>query len=242
MYGFFFTFAAKKMKQISIITGGASGLGKALANALLNKGMNVCVVSRDAKKIVSAIQELPKGGADVVSYSGDVGDEAFVSHLFEDLKLQGYYVNYLYNNAGVALFGEAKEMNMAKIQKVFHTNTIGVMLMAYEACRSMNEGGTIINISSTSGLKGNPKESLYCASKWAVRGFTEALKAEYKGKDINVIGVYPGGMKTPFWSGDCGHCPDTSTWMDPAEVAEVIVQAVLRKETLCVKEITIERK
>lgn len=229
------------MNSISIVTGGSSGLGKAIACELLSKGINVCIVSRDEKKIARAVEEFPQQ-AEVLSYTGSVSDEAFVVGVFADLKKKGYYVDYLYNVAGVAIFGEASDMNSAKIQEAFDTNTIGVLVAAYEACRNMTEGGTIVNVISTAGLKGNPKETLYCATKWAVRGFTEAMKTEYKGKNIHFVGVYPGGMKTPFWTKDCGLYPDTSKWMEPIEVADVIVNAVLEKKSLYVNDITIERK
>ncbi|MDR3293876.1 MAG: SDR family oxidoreductase [Clostridiales bacterium] len=230
------------MKQISVVTGGSSGLGRAIASELIGKGINVCIVSRDAKKIKEAIAAFPKGQAEAIFYAGDVSDERFVIELFKNLNKDGYYVNYLYNVAGVGVFGKAKDMNLTKIQKAFQTNAIGLLLTTYESCRNMTDGGTIINIGSTASLKGNVEETLYCATKWAVRGFTEALKAEYKGKNIHFIGVYPGGMKTPFWTDDCGSNPDTSKWMEPSEVAEVVVNAVLEKKTLYVNDIVIERK
>ena len=231
------------MTKISIITGGSSGLGKSIAIDLIERGINVCIVSRGEKKIAEAIKEFPKGKATVLSYAGDVSDESFVTHLFADLKKKDYYVDYLYNNAGVAVYGEAKDMNLAKIRKAFDTNIIGALLMAYEACRNMSEnGGTIVNVASTAALRGNPKETLYCATKWGLRGFTEAMKIEFKGKNIHIVGAYPGAMNTPFWTDDCGLKLNITNWMDPTEVASVIVNCVLEKKTICVSDVSFERK
>ncbi len=227
------------MERISIVTGGASGLGLELTRELVSKNQNVCIIGRDAKKIENAIAQV---GGTVVGYSGDICDEIFVKNVFSDLAKRGYYVDYLYNCAGIGIFGAPVDMDIQKINSVINSNVVGLMCISYEACRNMIEGGTIINISSTAGLKGNAEESLYCASKWAVRGFTEAMKAYYKKKNIHVIGVYPGGMQTAFWKPDCGLNPDVSKFMDPAEVAKVIVFNVLERKTSYTADITIERK
>lgn len=227
------------MKQIAIVTGGSSGLGKELARELIKIGQDVCIIALDENKIQVTIKEL---GSHVIGYAGNVSDEAFIKQVFENLQSKGFYVNYLYNSAGIGIFGTPETMNIEKIHKVIDSNVAGLMCVTYEACRHMNNGGTIINIMSTAGLRGNPNETLYCASKWAVRGFTEALKAYYKKTNIHVIGVYPGGMNTPFWSPECGMNPDVSKFMDPHEVAKQIVFSVAEQKTMYVSDITIERK
>ena len=226
------------MKKISLITGGSSGLGLSVAKELVAQGYNVCIIGRNQEKLNNAVETVSKN---ILSYCGDIADESFIKYVFADLQEKGYYVDYLYNNAGIGYFGEPEKMNMENIQKVINTNVVGLMAMSYECCRNMTEGGTIVNIMSTAALKGNANETLYCASKWAVRGFTEALKAYYKGKKIHVIGVYPGGMKTPFWSPECGMSPNLAFFMEPDEVAKVIVFNVTERKTSYTADITIER-
>lgn len=226
------------MKKISIVTGGASGLGLELTRELVRKQQNVCIIGRDNKKIEHTIAEMQN----CIGYSGDLCDENFIKGVFSDLTSKGYYVDYLYNCAGIGVFGAPIDMDLQKVKKVMDSNVVGLMCISYEACRNMINGGTIINIISTAALKGNAEESLYCASKWAVRGFTEAMKAYYKKKNIHIIGVYPGGMNTSFWTADCGLNPDVSKFMDPSEVAKVIVFNVLERKTSYTADITIERK
>ena len=226
------------MKKISIVTGGASGLGKELVKGLLEKGMEVCVISRNESKILKMIKEIHH---EIIYYTGNIADENFVKHVFEDLTNKKYYVHYLFNCAGVAIFGEPKDMNLEKIQQSFQSNTVGLMLMTYEACKIMNYGGTIINIMSTAALKGNANESVYCASKWAARGFTEALQEYYKKSNIHIIGVYPGGMNTPFWTSDCGLNPNVEKFMKPEEVSKVILDTVMERDTSYTSSITINR-
>ncbi|MCU6720596.1 SDR family NAD(P)-dependent oxidoreductase [Porcipelethomonas ammoniilytica] len=226
------------MKNVSIVTGGASGLGKEVVRLLVQKGENVCIIARDITKIKNTVNEI---GGDVQYFAGDVSDESFITSVFSSLKENRYYVNYLYNCAGKGIFGAPEDMRLSQVMEVFNSNAIGLMNITYEACRNMTEGGTIVNVMSTAALKGNANESLYCASKWAARGFTEALRAFYKKSNIYIIGVYPGGINTPFWSPDCGLSPDVSKFMDPAEVAATIVQNVAEKKTMYSADITLER-
>ena len=100
----------------------------------------------------------------------------------------------------------------------------------------------IVNIMSTAALKGNKNETVYCATKWGEKGFTERLKMEYKGTSVKVIGVYPGGMNTNFWNDnrDYVSIEKANTFMNPVDVAKVILDNI-SYNTLKVSDITIER-
>lgn len=226
------------MKKVSIVTGGSSGLGKEIVRLLVKKGESVCIIARDINKIKDTVKEI---GGDIQFFVGDLSDEQFIASVFSSLKNNGYYVNYLYNCAGKGIFGSPEDMHYDQIVDVFNSNTIGLMVITYEACRNMTEGGTIVNVMSTAALKGNANESLYCASKWGARGFTEALRAFYKKSNIHIIGVYPGGINTPFWRPDCGLSPDVSKFMDPAEIADTIIQNTVEKKSMYSADITLER-
>ena len=232
------------MNNISIVTGGSSGLGLAIVNALLELDHKVCIIARDEEKIQATIASLGPLGKNVSYYAGSVADEEFVINVFADLSKRSYYCNYVFNCAGVGVFGNPYNMDFQKIMTAFMPNTIGLMTMSFEALRNMTEGGTIINVMSTAALKGLANESIYCASKWAARGFTESIQAFCKTMNKNkmhVIGVYPGGMKTPFWTPNCGQNPDTSSFMDPDEVAKDIVYFVLERKTSYHSSLVIER-
>lgn len=234
------------MKQIAIVTGGSTGLGYCIAQELANHGMDVCIVGRKARKLQQAQTQLAKKNAsrEILYFAGDVSDEAFVKDLFSQLKKDGRYVHYLFNNAGAGNFGAAEDNTKNRINVNFSASLIGLILMSSNALKAMKteKGGTIVNIMSTAALKGNPNESVYCAAKWGAKGFTEAIKVETKGTNIKVIGAYPGGLKTGFWSSECGMMPDVSTFMKPEEVAEVIVHAVMERSSMYVNDITIDRK
>ena len=101
----------------------------------------------------------------------------------------------------------------------------------------------IVNIMSSAALRGNKQESVYCATKWGERGYTESLKVAYKGTSVKVIGVYPGGMNTDFYKNSRDYVSEEkqSSFMNPAEVADVILQNVLNENNLTVADIVIER-
>jgi short-subunit dehydrogenase len=126
---------------------------------------------------------------------------------------------------------------------VFEANLKGMILLTSEILRITPEEEelTIVNIMSTSALFGRAEETIYCAAKWGARGYTEALRTELKGTKRNIIAVYPGGMRTDFWKVP-GQNRDISSFMDPAEVALKIVNAVLVSDKMLVTDITINRK
>ena len=227
------------MKDIAIVTGGGTGLGYALAAELVKEGLEVCIVGRRQEVLEQANAAL---GADVLCAAGDIADEVFVKDLYAGLDAQGKRVRYLFNCAGTGRFGAPEQNTRAMIDEAFDASLIGLILMSSNVLPYMQAGGTIVNIMSTAALRGKPKETVYCAAKWGARGFTEALKEAVKGTPVNVIGVYPGGMNTDFWSPECGASMDCSKFMDPRDVAEVIVHAVRQRPGMSVSDLTIDRK
>lgn len=232
------------MKKIAVVTGGGTGLGYCLSEELLKSGMEVCIVGRREEILCEAQSKLKKQYGDKIQYeAGDISDEEFVKNLFLKLNKKESYVQYLFNCAGTGRFGAAKDNTRAMIDAALEGSLVGLILMSSKALEAMeNEGGVIVNIMSTAALKGKANESVYCAAKWGARGFTEAIKEATKGTKTKVIGVYPGGMNTSFWSAECGASVDETKFMNPSEVAKVIMHAVLERENICVSDITIDRK
>lgn len=232
------------MKKIAMITGGGSGLGFCLSEELLKQGFEICLVGRTEEKLCEAQKKLTESyGARVQYAAGSISDEAFVKKLFADLGEKDNYVQYLFNCAGAGQFGPAEQITRAMIDTALDASLIGLILMSSAAVAAMKEeGGTIVNIMSTAALRGKANETIYCAAKWGARGFTEALKEAVKGSKTSVIGVYPGGMNTNFWSPECGMMPNREKMMNPQEVAEVIVHAVLERKGMYVSDLTIDRK
>ncbi|MCX6333147.1 MAG: SDR family NAD(P)-dependent oxidoreductase, partial [Bacteroidia bacterium] len=173
----------------------------------------------------------------------NIGNEADVKKTGNFLKENKIVTEYLFNNAGRGLSADITSATSELIDKVFEANLKGLILLTTGILKITPEKEelTIVNIMSTSALLGRDKESIYCASKWGARGYTEALRSELKGTKRNIIAVYPGGMKTEFYK-VANKDRDISEFMDPSDVAKKIVDAVLNADKLVVTDITINRK
>jgi uncharacterized protein len=233
------------MKKISVISGGTSGLGLEIADLLVKSGKNVLILGRHTDKLAAATSRLLKSNVNCITEAMvcNVGNEADVKEAGKFLKDNSYSVEYLFNNAGMGLFTKADKSTSALIDTIFEANIKGMILLTSQilGLTPEDEELTIVNIMSTSALLGRAEETIYCAAKWGARGYTEALRTELKGTKRNIIAVYPGGMRTDFWNIP-GQNRDISTFMDPAEVAGKIVNAVIVTDKMFVTDITINRK
>jgi short-subunit dehydrogenase len=233
------------MKKISVISGGTSGLGFEIANLLIKSGRNVLILGRNSEKLADASSKLRNASekSKTESLICNIGKEEDVRKVGEFLTSKSLTVEYLFNNAGMGLFTKAQNSTSILIDTLFEANLKGMILLTSEILRFTPEDEelTIVNIMSTSALLGRAEETIYCAAKWGARGYTEALRTELKGLKRNIIAVYPGGMRTNFWDIP-GQNRDISSFMDPAEVAEKIVNAVIVTDKMFVTDITINRK
>ena len=219
------------MENLVVITGGTKGLGLELVK-LFAKKEKVLVIAR------TKLNEI-KG---VLYEYGNLSDEVFLKNVYQKYS-KNYRISYLINNAASGSFGSPETNNKEKIDKVFEAGLIGLILNTTYAIPMLNnDGAKVVNILSTAALKGNVNESLYCAAKWGAMGYTESLKATYKGTKIKVISVCPGGMNTEFWSENRNYVSEekSAKWMNPEDVAKVIFENITNNH-LCVSNLVIER-
>ncbi len=209
------------MKSV-IITGAGSGLGKELALLFAGQGFHIILTGRTLDKLQSVEQEIHEAGGSAQSYTVDITQTKDISKLMT--QLQNHELYGLINNAGVGHFGPVNSLSAHDIQEMFETNTLGTIYMTQAVLSLLKEinEGLLMNIISTAGLKGKVNESVYVASKFAVRGFTESLQKELENTNIKVKAVYMGGMDTPFWD-ESDHIKDKSRLRSPKEVAAMIL-------------------
>lgn len=226
------------MRNVIVITGGTSGLGRELVKEAIKRGYFVCNLARnenDMNGLAVEFKENYKG------FTGDVTDEVFVRKSVNSIKNLGN-IFCLINCAEKACFKKAIDYNLNDINMSL-MGLKGMILCSTEVLKSKEEKDLkIVNIMSSAALKGNKNEAVYCSAKWGERGYTEALKAEYKGTSVKIIGVYPGGMNTNFWnnSRDYVSVEKAKTFMNPHDVACVILDNIAYNN-LTVSDITIER-
>lgn len=212
------------MKSV-IITGAGSGLGKELALLFAGQGFHIILTGRTLDKLQSVEQEIHEAGGSAQSYTVDITQTKDISKLMT--QLQNHKLYGLINNAGVGHFGPVNSLSAHDIQEMFETNTLGTIYMTQAVLSLLKEKneGLLMNIISTAGLKGKVNESVYVASKFAVRGFTESLQKELENTNIKVKAVYMGGMDTPFWD-ESDHIKDKSRLRSPKEVAAMILDHI----------------
>ncbi|SIS48681.1 SDR family NAD(P)-dependent oxidoreductase [Salimicrobium flavidum] len=201
-----------------IITGAGSGLGKALAKRYVRAGHTIYLSGRDEDKLRSARHEIESEGGVTDTVVCDVTEAASIQEMLKQVDT----VDLIINNAGVGIFGELSTYEEEDIDAMLNTNVKGTILLTQAAQPKLEaSGGRVLNIISTAGLKGKVNESVYCASKFAVRGFTESLHKEWEDKRIDATAVYMGGMNTPFWE-NSEHVSNPDKLRTPDEVAEII--------------------
>lgn len=207
------------MKKV-LITGGSSGLGKALAFQYAENGYEIIIVGRDIDKLIDTSNEMNDKGYRCNYISADICDIRSVKILSDTVKNSYGSICVLINCAGVAGFGPLESTDYESVDKVIDVNLKGTIFVIKELIEMIDD--RILNIISTAGLRGKVNESIYCASKFGLRGFTEAMQKEYENRDISFTAVYMGGMNTPFWD-NSDHIKDKSRLKDVAVIAEEII-------------------
>ncbi len=227
------------MKKIAIVTGGANGLGFELVKVLFKNNFFVCNVDKDERALQNIEKSLPHN---YKSFCGDVSDEEFVKTTVEEISKLGK-IEVLINCAGSPSFKIPTEYTAADVDLCFE-GLKGMIYFCTHVLKLIEEkGGKIVNIMSSAALRGNKQESVYCATKWAERGYTESLKAAYSGSKVQVYGVYPGGINTNFYknSRDYVSLEKQQTFMPANDLAEIIYENVFAEKKLVVEDLIINR-
>jgi len=186
--------------QIALVTGGGTGIGKAIAKAMLAEGAKVIIVGRKEEILKEAVAEL---GSDVEMMTCDVTQEDQVKKVYENIMSNHGKIDILINNAGMAAKAKSYEMNYDLWKKVVDVNLNGAFLCAREAMKIMvnQKSGRIINIGSISGQMSRPENAPYTATKFAIEGLTRALALDGRDHGVAVSVIHPGNAATNIWKG-----------------------------------------
>ncbi|RAK15558.1 short-subunit dehydrogenase [Anoxybacillus vitaminiphilus] len=206
-----------------VITGAGTGLGKELALEYAEQGNTIILTGRRLDPLLAVQQEIEQRGGNAFSYTIDIRNYENVKATVAEI-LKHHQVTCLINNAGVGYFGPFTSLTAEQIHDMIETNVKGTIFMtkAFLLYFHTIPKAKILNIISTAGLRGKVNESVYVASKFAVRGFSESLVKELEHTNISVTAVYMGGMDTPFWEGT-DHIKDRTRLRSAKEVARQII-------------------
>ena len=216
----------KLQNATALVTGGSSGIGRAIAQMLIDVGARVAITGRDEQRLMRAAQELK-----AFPIRADAASEADVERTYREVLREFGHLDILINNAGVGVFKNLVDMDRASFEAVFATNVTGAMLMGREAAKHFigRNSGNIVNISSTAGLRGAPGVTAYYASKFALRGMTECWRGELRKYNIRVFLVNPSEVLTNFGAVAGRPQPDNPTKLRSEDIAHA-VKAVLEMD------------
>ena len=183
---------------VAVVTGAGSGIGRALASRLARERMSLALADVDAAGLEETVRGLGSPSRAVSSHAVDVSDPKQVEQFAADVVQRHGRVTLLINNAGVAIYGTIEELSLAEIEWLVRVNFWGVVhgVKTFLPILRREPRAHIVNVSSIYGIISPAGQSAYCASKFAVRGFTEVLMHELEGTSIGVSCVHPGGVRT----------------------------------------------
>jgi len=215
-------------QKVAIVTGGGSGIGKAIARSLAAEGAKTVVAGRSMERLLQAVQEIGASGATVVPIPTDITDEVQVNSLFERTMDLFHRVDILVNNAGATDGAPLSEMSAEMWDKVIATNLRGPFLCTRSALRIMkNQGsGRILNIGSISAQRPRLNSAPYATSKFGLAGLTIVTALEGREFGVSACCLHPGNVRVESSAEELGAItgiPEYSSEprMEAEEIAEV---------------------
>jgi NADP-dependent 3-hydroxy acid dehydrogenase YdfG len=212
--------------KIAIVTGSSDGLGRQIALRLASEGVCLALVSRSLDKLADVQKEaLELGSPRVEIYQCDLRNKENVVDTVGRIVGDFGSVQILINNAGIwQKKGPLDEASLEDIENVIDTNLTGLIMMTHQVLPVLRRESeaAIINVSSRSGVEAKAGQSIYCASKWGVRGFTESLRVDLEGSGIRVAGIYQGRTATRLFEKARDNV-DLSVAIRPEDLANAIV-------------------
>lgn len=212
--------------QVCAVTGGAKGIGLATAQALLARGARVALLD---------LENVALDHPHALSIRCDVSRAADVQSAVNQITERLGPIDVWVNNAGLARHRWIPDYTEEEIDLMLAVNLKGTILGSQAALKAMipHKRGHIINVISTASLRGIPSETVYCAAKWGVRGFTQGLAEEAAAHRIRVTAILPGGVDTAFWDDASQRQAPKQLFLRPEHIANGIVSC-LEMDDFCV--------
>jgi 3-oxoacyl-[acyl-carrier protein] reductase len=220
----------------ALVTGGSSGIGRGIAQSLIESGARVAITGRDQKKLEQTAKEL---GAHPIQ--ADVSKEADVQRTMREALAKFGDLDILINNAGSGAFKKLVDLDLASFERTFATNVTGAMLMAREAAKHFisKNRGNIVNIGSTASHRGTANGTAYYASKFALRGMTECWRQELRKNNIRVMLVNPSEVITSFGAAAGFEQNDNPSKLRPEDIAHAVKSMLEIEDRGFITELTV---
>ncbi|MEO8971331.1 MAG: SDR family oxidoreductase [Ktedonobacteraceae bacterium] len=223
---------------VAVITGGASGIGFATAQELYERGAKIVLADINAQNLLQATERIglhkPEASDNVLGIPTDVTDYAQVEALMQQAVASYGRIDLVVASAGIGRGGTIDTFSVQDMRATIDINFMGVFHCVKAAIPTMRQqqSGYFVFMSSVAGKLGSPTLSGYCASKWAVRGFSTSLRVELYGSGIGITTVYPAFVDTPMFRQDVegAQLLQAEALLKPEQVAHEILQAVMEEK------------
>jgi short-subunit dehydrogenase len=185
----------------ALVSGASSGIGRAIALELGRHGADVVVMARREERLRQVAADIEAGGGRAEIVAGDVTDESVRDFALQRSRERFGGLDTLVNNAGIAATGRFEDASPDRLRRIFEVNFFAFVELTRAALPLLKEGRApiVVNVGSILGHVAIPSLSEYCAAKFAVRGFTESLRAELAPRGIDVLLVSPATVETEIW-------------------------------------------
>ncbi|GIM46321.1 clavaldehyde dehydrogenase [Collibacillus ludicampi] len=227
--------------QVVVITGASRGIGEDIALLFAKEGAKLVLVARNPEDLERIRgKALQSGAEDVLTVTADVSREDEVDVMAEVALARFGSIDILVNNAGVGFFKPVTETTLEEWKAMFDVNVTGVFLCTKAVLPAMMEKGSghIITVSSDVGRRTIANGAGYCATKFAVQAFTEALRKEIREKGIRVSNVLP-GMTDTYFAGSMRGIPEKKDWLKGEDVARAVLYIASQPAGVVVDDVTI---
>ncbi|MEN9203735.1 MAG: SDR family oxidoreductase [Thermostichus sp. DG_1_6_bins_120] len=228
--------------QRALITGASRGIGRAVALTLAREGMSVILVARSQTDLLAVQSQIQSEGGKAEIFPMDLADLSVLPQQLQSLLNRFGPCDVLINNAGIAHVGPLATLSLSDWQRVIDLNLTAAFLCAQAVLPGMRQqrSGAIINVISIAGKRAFPNWGAYCASKFGLMGFSQALAEEERQYGIRVTSLCPGSVDTPLWDTDTVAVNfDRSKMLSPEWVADVIAYILRLPAGAVVEDLTL---
>ena len=234
-------------QQTLVITGASSGIGLATALEAAGRGANLVLVARSPERLDAAAEQCRARGARVETVAADVADRAVLDLVHQTAHESFGGFDTWVNNAGVSVYGLVWDVPLEDARQVFETNywgTVNGSLAAVDHFRERGTSGAIVNVGSVLSDRAIPLQGHYCATKHAIKGFTDALRMELEKEEIpvSVTLIKPNATDTPYAEHAANYMDKAPALPTPAYAPEVVARAILRSAEHPVRDVTVGAK
>jgi NAD(P)-dependent dehydrogenase (short-subunit alcohol dehydrogenase family) len=219
-----------------LITGASRGIGRAIAENLANSETRLLLHGRDRAALSETERLVEAKGGQATLFVADLSDSTGVEELLGQVGAQP--LDALINNAGVTFVKPFEALTLEEWRTTFAVNVTAPFLLIQRLTKTMRSGSSIVNILSIAAKNGFAGWSSYCASKFALEGFAQAVREELRPRRIRVINLYPGATDTGIWNTVEGNWP-REKMMAPGEIGAAVAYALSRPNEVAVDGITL---